>query len=130
MNALRVANVMVRPHPGEAEMYYELRATETSKYHAEAFDELVVRAENTGVLVSGIDIMWTLSFFESAKRVALEAINETRGSVSDVGTGFQCTKCGLRHTVASAEQTRAGDEATKLKIKCVNPRCGHVDIVG
>lgn len=122
--AVAAAMGLQAPDP-ESLWYVKLRKKETSAVHAAAFDDLVLRDATTGV-----DLMWSLSYYEAAKHVANRAINELRGVAEIVGEGFPCGKCGSRLTFARTVQLAAGDEPSQLEIRCLAPGCRNSQIVG
>jgi hypothetical protein len=111
----------------EVDMYYELRKNETSALSAYIFDKVL--AEHSGKSI-GIDLMWALSFYNSSKGSAIEAINELRGKSSSFGGGMLCDKCGKKSSIIQPVQLRSGDEPTQIKIICMEPSCGHSAIIG
>ena len=109
----------------EAEHYYNLRLKEQSILSAIAFDEHIKNTKSTS-----IDLMWALSYHESAKQIAKIGLRVILGEVVNIGKGMACEKCNSRNTIARPVQTNSGDEPTKLFIECLNPLCKFTRILG
>jgi hypothetical protein len=109
----------------EVDWYVQLRLQETSPIHAFAFDQLIRSGK-----CSGVDLMWTFSYFESSKIIAKRAMNEVRGMLEKVGEGLPCEKCGQKLATMRPLQVNAGDEPTKFIIECLSGSCRFSRIIG
>jgi DNA-directed RNA polymerase subunit M/transcription elongation factor TFIIS len=96
---------------------------EPNPQYKAAFDAAVERKADS------YELMWTLSSLNAAKVQVVNQLKEARGMGESFASGAVCPACGERETTMRAVQLNAGDEATKLEIRCLNKRCGSIQYV-